>query len=92
MSIALRTLSCAALLLLAAGCGERAETQNEAVAVANAYLATMPLAANTRRVEAVDMGDRWRLAYIAAEGSTGGPIVVVVNKRSGEVVHWETEQ
>jgi hypothetical protein len=45
-----------------------------------------------RRVEAMDMGDRWRLSYEAPDGSFGGPLIMVVNKRSDEVVHVETEQ
>ena len=82
----------AAALILLGGCEDRIVSANEAIEVANAQLATMPIDASRRTVEAVDMGDRWRLSYEAEEGSTGGPIIVVVNKRSGEVVHIETEQ
>ena len=88
-----RALFSALLSLILIGCGNRAETENEAIEVANAYLATMPqLGANRRQVEAIDMGDRWRLSYELPDGGTGGPIIVVVNKRSGGVVHMETQQ
>jgi hypothetical protein len=81
------------LALLLTGCGDRATTENEAITAANAYLATMPqMGASHRTVSAIDMGDRWRLSYDMPEGSTGGPLIVVVNKQSGKVVHMETEQ
>ena len=82
----------AAVLLLLTGCRDRIESANEAAEVANAQLATTLLGAEHRTVEAIDMGDRWRLSYNLEEGSTGGPIIVVVNKRTGEIVHVETEQ
>jgi hypothetical protein len=45
-------------------------------------------------VDALDMGDRWRLSYRdpPGEGGTGGVRLAVVNKRSGEVVHAEADQ
>jgi hypothetical protein len=77
---------------LAAGCGDRAASESQALAIGNSYLA-----ANNPRgtpewtaIQAIDMGNRWRLSY--NHGGTGGPFIVVVNKRSGEVVHFETEQ
>ena len=72
------------------GTHEAAPTANDAIAAADAFLATVPL----RRYgppSVIDMRDRWRLLYDGG-GGTGGPILVVVNKRSGEVVHYETEQ
>jgi hypothetical protein len=83
--------------LLSSGCtnssvsGNRAETENQAIAVANEYLSNRPLT-DEMTIEAVDMGNRWRLSYDHPDGGTGGPIIVVVNKRTGEVVHAETEQ
>lgn len=89
------------LALLLTGCGDRATpdaapvaaTRAEAVAAAQAFFT----ARNTTLpsiVDAIDMGDRWRLAYRCAprECGTGGITMAVVNKRSGEVVHWEAEQ
>ena len=86
----------AVTLLLSAGCDDRdkASTEKEAVEVANAELRkTWPKMSLTKlRVDAIDMQDRWRLSYEREPDSTGGPIIVVVNKHSGEVVHMETEQ
>jgi len=68
------------------------ETANEATDISNAYLANMQFATDMNNIEAIDMGDRWRVAYNNPEGSTGGPAIVVVRKRNGEGVHMETEQ
>jgi hypothetical protein len=92
MSMALKASICALILILATGCQDRAATANEAIEIGNAYLANEPEELSLRTVEAIDMGDRWRLSYRLPEGSTGGPLIVVVSKRSGEVVHAETEQ
>lgn len=72
----------------------RVRSANEAIRIGNRHLAgrMSPAILDMQRIEALDMGDRWRLAYIAPEGSTGGPIIIVINKRSGEIVHEETEQ
>ena len=70
-----------------------AATRAQAIAAADNYLAARHM--QTRSViHVIDMGDRWRLSYEdrPGEGGTGGPILIVVNKRSGEVVHIETEQ
>jgi hypothetical protein len=69
---------------------DRAPTANSAIAAANEYLATMRIGTNDMSVDAIDMGNRWRLAYRGL--GTGGGLVVVVNKRSGEVVHAEGYQ
>lgn len=79
-------------LALMAGCQNPVETANEATDISNAYLANMQFATDTNNIEAIDMGDRWRVAYNHPEGSTGGPVIVVVRKKNGEVVHMETEQ
>jgi len=54
----------------------------------------MHLPVENRVIDAIDMGDRWRLSYgdLPGHGGTGGGIIAVVNKRSGEVVHYETTQ
>ena len=80
--------------LLLAGCADRAATKEEAIAAANAYLGPMHLPVENRVIDAIDMGDRWRLSYgdLPGHGGTGGGIIAVVNKRNGEVVHYETTQ
>jgi hypothetical protein len=53
----------------------------------------MQININDRQMtEAIDMGDRWRLSYDFPGGGTGGPLIVVVNKRTGKIVHTETQQ
>ncbi|HEX8585345.1 MAG TPA: hypothetical protein VF680_13175 [Allosphingosinicella sp.] len=42
------------------------------------------------RVE--DLGEAWRITYYVPEGSTGGPFIFVVNKKSGEIVSSEGGQ
>jgi len=82
-----------ALVLLLTACGDRAATRDEAIAAAQAFFATQHTTPPSI-VNAIDMGDRWRLSYSypPGEGGTGGVTLAVVNKRSGEVVHWEAEQ
>jgi hypothetical protein len=88
------------VLWLLVGCQDmpshdQIDTENEAIETANAYLSNMQFSLDANyieEIEAIDMGDRWRLAYKRPEGSTGGPVIVVVNKRRGEVVHMETQQ
>lgn len=80
----------ALLALLLVGCGDRAATENEAVAVGRVYLADKYPPNPT--VEAIDMGDRWRLLFTHPEVGTGGLYLIIVNKRSGEIVHAETQQ
>src|SRR5690242_7436577 len=73
---------------------DRAATRAQAIAVGDAWLAARPQFRRPPVVDSIDMGDRWRLSYgyPKGEGGTGGPIIIVVKKRSGEVVHMETEQ
>lgn len=80
-----------------AGCqkrGTEAVTADQATQIANAYLTENhpQVSLQNLRVEKADMEDRWRLSYEYPEGGTGGPIIVVVNKKTGEVVHSETQQ
>lgn len=89
------------LALLLAGCEDRAATgaatggasREEAIAAAEAFLTARHHAVPSI-VDAIDMGDRWRLSYRCRprECGTGGVTLAVVNKRSGEVVHYESEQ
>lgn len=82
----------AGIALLASGCTASANSADAATEVANAYLKDRNQGQGRVIASRIDMGDRWRLSYELPEGSTGGPIIVVVNKRRGEVVHAETEQ
>ena len=70
-----------------------AATRGQAIAAADAWLAANHHSAPPR-IYVIDMGDRWRLAYDypPGEGGTGGIELVVVNKRSGEIVHAEGGQ
>ncbi len=83
----------AAAFALLAGCGQGAETSGEAIEAGNIYLAGRdpPLGVDGWTIASIDMGDRWRLTY-DLPGSTGGRIRLIVNKRSGDVVHMEAEQ
>ena len=95
--MALRASLYALVILLSVGCEDRtrgAETANEATEVTNAHMGEdLPqVALSDMVIETLDMGDRWRVSYSVPGGGTGGPIIFVVNKRSGEIVHMETEQ
>lgn len=89
----LKTSATLALLLFACSpeAGNRADTANQAIAIGNNFISDRP-GANEMTVEVADMGNRWRLSYEHPDAGTGGPLIVVVNKRTGEVVHAETEQ
>ena len=94
MTVGRSLLAIALLLSSACDFRDKASTENEAVKVANAHLVKLApgIRLHTLKVDAIDMQDRWRLQYNAREPGTGGPIIVVVNKHTGEVVHMETEQ
>jgi hypothetical protein len=72
------------ILLLLAGCGDRAGTVEAAKAVADAALLQAERGASRRYVQAIDLGDKWRLVYMG-EG-TAGAAFVEVDKRNGTVV------
>lgn len=83
--------------LLAVACeatSKGARTAGEATEVANEYMAeNLPqVRLQRQQVETIDMGDRWRVSYVVPEGGTGGPIILLVDKRSGEVVDGEITQ
>jgi hypothetical protein len=101
----MRVYLAALILVLGSACGDgemsgnssseasdAVVTASQANSVARAYLKEMSIEDGRLTVESIDMGDRWRLLYNRPEGSTGAPIIVVVNKKSGKVVHMETEQ
>src|SRR5690242_11918442 len=96
------------LALLLAACGDRvacsngvtadtgaprAASREQAIAAARAFL-TARHTTPPSIVDAIDMGDRWGLSYRCAprECGTGGVTLAIVNKTSGEVVHWEGQQ
>jgi hypothetical protein len=74
-------------------CHGEVKTAREAVDVANAELASvlpqMPPEALTVHVD--DVGPRWRVTYIAPPESTGGPLVIEVDKttRVARIAHME---
>ena len=86
-------------LLLSAGCtaGDKASTEQQAKAIADAYLRkTFPNGSVDKiPADALDMQDRWRFCYSEFDHRPHPPscsIIVVVNKRRGEVVHMESQQ
>jgi hypothetical protein len=80
-------------LLFLAGCREdRVVTADQAIAVSRSYLVENHSGLDPEwAVKAIDMGDRWRVSY-GWPGMAGEYTVVVVNKRSGKIVHMETGQ
>jgi len=84
------------LVVLAAACGPAAgaATAEQATDAANQFLSNENPRLNLAEaeIETIDMGDRWRLSYGFSHGGTGGTTIIVVNKRSGEVVHRERSQ
>jgi hypothetical protein len=68
-----------------------ANSERDAIEISNTFLAGNHLLMNDVEIEAVDMGNRWRLSYRPRRIGTGGLVVVVVNK-NGEVVHAEASQ
>lgn len=77
-------------LFMLVGCqtdGNGTMTANEASDIANALLSEelpqVPL--NMLQVQTEDLGGRWRVTYETPGGSTGGPIILDVDKRSGVV-------
>jgi hypothetical protein len=80
-------------LLFSTGCQDRVASAADALEAGNAYLAkTTQMEMNGFAVRMDDMGDRWRLSYWNPEEETGFFAIVVVNKRSGRVVHFERRQ
>ena len=85
-----RLYSLVGMALISASCGklDGNVTANRAVEITDqAWAEDVPqldLDQLATRVE--DLGDRWRVIYYHPEGSTGGPWVFLVNKKSGEIV------
>ncbi len=89
-----RGVTFVAALLLSSGCQDRArpaESAEEAARAAISHLSRMKFNMSFRVLRRkVDMGDRWRLTY--GDPAGGATIIVVVDKRSGKVVHVEADQ
>ena len=88
----------AILLTLALASCQDSPAQNltaaEATDAANGFLAEhlpqVPLHRLT--IEAREAGDHWRVSYTAPPDSTGGPIVVQVDKRNGGILNSMMDQ
>ena len=82
------------LVFICQACELSAITSNRALEIGNSYLTQnlpqVPL--SDLRVEVIDLGDRWRLSYNPPSGSTGGPIIIVIDKDMGRVIHTEAQQ
>ena len=85
------------LLFALIGCqadGNRALTQTQAIEIANGFLEKnlpqVPL--SEERILTEDVNGRWRVSYHAPPNSTGGPLIVEVDKDSGEVANFFMEQ
>jgi len=61
-------------------------TASEAADMANAELAQVlpQVSLSRQRIETEDLNGKWRVSYHAPEGSTGGPLVIDVDKQSRE--------
>ena len=66
----------------------------EATDASNAFLAAhlpqVPL--HRLRIEAREAGDSWVVTYNPPADSTGGPIIIDVNKRTGAITNSTMEQ
>ena len=83
-----RFLLLTATILIAVSCGvERsitaADAQNTADAHSREQLPQVNWDKLTRQTE--DRGAVWRIVYMPPPGSTGDPLIVEVNKRTGEI-------
>jgi hypothetical protein len=77
-------------LLLLSGCAQKADTSGDALRKAGNYLAKNGNPEmNGMAVYMVDMGETWRLAYWAPQDEEVPAMIVVVNKKAGNVVHFE---
>lgn len=81
-------------LFILVGCHEHDMTANQAIEISRSYLAqTYPQAPLDKlEVKVVDLRKTWQVTYADPGEGTGGPIIVVVDKRSRKVVHWATQQ
>ncbi len=83
-----------AFLIGCQGGADQIMTASEAADVANDVVGEeLPqLTLNMLRIETEDLDGKWRVSYHAPEGSTGGPLVVDINKQSGEATVVSMEQ
>lgn len=93
----IKMLVLASTMLIFASCCKAKEpisNQDEAIKVSNAYLSKQvpQMRLDELQVDVDELSDRWRISYRPRDGGTGGLTILVINKRSGEVVHMEAEQ
>lgn len=90
-----KALAYVAVLFISAcqGPGENVSA-SEAVQITNRYWAdSLPQVDLSKlNVDAVDKGDRWRVIYRPPDGSTGGPFVYDVDKKTGKIIHSDGGQ
>lgn len=84
-------------LVASGGCGERDPeglTAPEAKEIADRWMTdNLPqVRLNRLRAETSDMGKAWRVDYRAPEGGTGGVLVLIIDKRTGEIVGGRMDQ
>ena len=83
-------------MLLSSACQEqpKAAVAEQAIGVTNRYWSENLPQVNLRRmtVQAIDRGDKWRVIYKAPDGSTGGPFVYDVDKKTGKILHSDGGQ
>lgn len=89
MRTMVRVLAFSTLFL--AGCQQpnNVDTADEAVEIANQFWAEKLPQVDLRPVDIkkTDIGTRWRVIYEPPEGSTGGPWVFEVDKKTGRIVN-----
>lgn len=96
VEMAVRALPLIFALTLAA-CQGRSEynmTASEATDVANGHLGEVlpQVSLNMLNSETEDLNGKWRVSYRPPEGSTGVPLVIEVNKQSGDATIVSMEQ
>jgi hypothetical protein len=90
-----RVLVSALVILTSVGCdGHRrqAMTMQEAIQITNKRLAAAPVPLDLKqfKLSATDQGKIWHIAY--SRSGTGGPIVMEVDKESGNIFRAYTDQ
>lgn len=93
----LRTMPFILPLALLTGCQSGTDqnmTAREATEIANSALAEVlpQLPLNRLTIETADLDEKWRVTYRPPEGSTGGPLVIDVNKQSDAATIVSMEQ
>lgn len=92
-----RTAISLAWAILLVGCTDRpggAGTSEQAIAVTNEFMeANLPQVDLTKMIiQTADLDNRWRVSYDYPDGSTGGPAIFLVEKKSGKILDVKIEQ